>query len=327
MLRDVSTTPPVRQPSRLSPASAPPGASFAAAPPADAVSLSAGSAEAGDRPARVSRARLLVLSAAAVVAAAGVVSLVHSPASSQPAPPSQSVSTSTENAPVRLAVVDPAPARQETARLVSARLGVVPQSRPFNTSDLSLVPSEGVETRVHQGQTLNLRWQHTSLRDARVGEMFPASDLTAYLEDFNNEATADWEVHATMQPAGNTERLASVIVREGGYTGGMHANEQVTLRTIDRESMQLVSLPSLLEPEVYQKISQTVRQRLSAEDALHYQHDAATLQEHIDYSFAVNQENGRTTITIAVPNSIQVANGSVAEFVFELPRETVLTPR
>ena len=195
--------------------SAPPGLSrTAAAPPADGVTLSAAPAEAASEPVTLSRRAWLPMGLLAVAAVAGTMGALSGMQTAEPTPAPTSVSRTVETpkavaaAPDTLAMEAPESARPE---LASARGGVVPAPRAFQSEQLSLVESRGVETKDVDGRQVELRWSHTGLRDGRTGQVFDRDIMVGVMYVLKLSHLVDDKIHArsigpysliTQQPLG-----------------------------------------------------------------------------------------------------------------------------
>lgn len=319
MLQPVSIRPALT-PSAMPPGfhGAPPGAAVSAQVAGDQVTLVAPGpeTEAEAPPTVETRSWLRVgLMAAAAVAGLAGCALGNAPTGPAPAPPAASRSTST--APETLHMETP----EGQPELASTRIGT-PSVRPFTGEALSLVSSSGVETRTGEGAGGELRWSHTGLRDGRTGDLYEAADLSSTLEAFQQEKAGDWSVHATMQPAGNAGRFASVVVREGGTRGAGPASERATLRTYDRESGNQVRLDQLVSPAQFQSIVETVQGRLAGHGS--FRHEAGDLQELVAQSFSVSEEGGQARVTVGIPQTTASPEARLAEFTFRLAPGTAL---
>lgn len=312
MLQPVSARPAITAKPSLGAFSAPPGASATPVAP-DSVSLASSPvAEAPEPPATRSWLRMGVLAAAAVAGLAGMV------ACSPPAPAAPAASVvktltpAASQAPVTMAQEDCgcAEARPEVS---SSRIGS-PTVRDFTGEKLKLETSSGVETKTTgSGQKLEFRWTHTSLTDAQTGDSYAADDLTGSELAFREQAGENWSVHATMQPAGNTGRFASVAVRVGGQLEEGRSTERATFRTYDRDSGNQVRLDELLAPHDFESVLGSVQARLGKADATGFRHDAEALKEHVAQSFTITEQGGRTTVTVGIPEAQPGAKASVLE--------------
>lgn len=317
MLQPVAVRPTVAPTSALGAFSAPPGAAGTPVASADHVSLGAPCPEAPECP-TPSRSwmRLGLLAAVAVAGVAGGMALVEPP---PPAAPSivKTVETKAPEAPVTIAQEDCA-CSEANPEVASSRIGA-PTTRPFTGEKLSLDTQSGVETKTTDtGKKLEFRWTHTSLVDAQTGDSYAADDFTGAEQAFQNQAGENWTVHATMQPAGNSGRFASVVVRTGGQLEEGKSTERATFRTYDRDSGNQVRLDELLAPHDFESVLGSVQSRLGAADAAGYQHDAETLKEFVAQSFTVTEQGGQTTVTVGIPQAQPGATAQVLEIALKL---------
>lgn len=321
MLQPLATRPAVAPTPALGAFSAPPGVkagAVAAAP--DHVSLATCPAECPEavKPSR-SWLRIGLLAAAAVAGTAGMMSLVQSP------PPAPSVVKTVESAPAAKAPEAPVTIAQEDCacgeanpEIASTRIGA-PTTRPFTGEKLSLDTQSGVSTKTTEtGKNLEFRWTHTSLVDAHTGDSYAADDLTGSEEAFMQQAGEDWKVHATMDPAGNTGRFASVVVKVGGQLTEGQSTERATFRTYDRETGNQVRMDEILAPHDMESVLELVQGRLNRADAAAYRHDAESLKEFVNQSFTVGEQDGRTTLTVGIPQAQPGSTAQVLEIAIRL---------
>lgn len=295
--------------------SAPPGMPGAPVAASDQVTLVAPLPDHEDpAPARGAKhwMRVGLLAAAAVAGTAGAMTLMTGPA---PAAPVLARASTCAPDTMHLDVEVGQP------ELASTRIGS-PTVKPFTGQALRLEESTGVESKELDGKNLEFRWTHTSLKDSHTGDVYPATDFTGTLEAFQNQAGENWTVHATMQPAGNSGRFASVVVREGGKLTEGQATERATLRTYDRESGNQVRLDELLSADKFQTVLETVQSRLAGHGS--FRHSAQDLKEFVAQSFSVGEKDGHTFVTVGVPQAQNGAQGRLAEFTFQLAPGTTL---
>lgn len=319
MLQPLATRSAVAPTPALGAFSAPPGAqpgAVAAAP--DHVSLATCPAECPEAvtPSR-SWLRIGLLAAAAVAGTAGMMSLVQSPPPQAPSVVKTVEVAKAPEAPVTIAQEDCA-CGEANPEVASTRIGA-PTTRPFTGEKLSLDTQSGVSKKTTDtGKNLEFRWTHTSLVDAHTGDSYAADDLTGSEQAFMQQAGEDWKVHATMDPAGNTGRFASVVVKVGGQLTEGQATERATFRTYDRETGNQVRMDEILAPHDMESVMELVQGRLNRADATGYRHDAESLKEFVNQSFTVSEQDGRTTLTVGIPQAQPGSTAQVLEIAIRL---------
>lgn len=221
------------------------------------------------------------------------------------------------NAPVTLSQEDGVSVSLETADV-----GITLPSRPFGPSARGARIDTNTEqrTRAVDGRTVTLDVTQSKLCTIDGRELHLSDDMDSVRDAFDSDARENWRLNSTMTPAGSAGRYLSVALNQGGQTDGRHDGKESRLRTVDATTGEVVTLDELLGESDFENVLSTVRNVLERNpDGHEYMRDSDQLRQQVATSFGLNEEGGRTVLTVAVPQLTLSENPTVARVEFHLP--------
>ena len=201
---------------------------------------------------------------------------------------------------------------------LGARFDVTPAEYSFGDAPVAIERFDGVENKKGpQGKTLHHRYSYDTLKDTHSGaNLFGTAEADEASPEFQSRGKVDWNTHGHLKSAGHAGRFVSVSTEEGGFTGKGTTSTRA-LATIDMQKKREVGLDEVLDQRQLTSIYGQVDQQLASNpQGQSYMRDPEALHSLINQNFALNQEDGKTVLTVQLPAT---NSDKVADFAFALP--------
>lgn len=204
----------------------------------------------------------------------------------------------------------------------TARINATPTVRDFGSLQGQLSIERHTEPSQKQnsdGQLIEHQFEYDAL--VSNGNAVYRSEVAQNIQmDFAAEGEENWNTYSHLKPAGQAGKYISVLTTDGGYSGGASSNKAHQLVTLDTRTGDRVTLDQIMEPgdfdELVGRVSSGLRNHVSGQ---HYAGSTDEVRDIVNHSFALFQKDGKTKVSVMLPNVHGAAEGQVAEFTFTLP--------